>query len=223
MRGHTRWLESDVPFRKDRLLQIYIGVFALFWLWMLVEPYAWFNWWLENLLVLAAGTYLAVTFRWFRFSNVSYALITLFIALHTYGAHYSYNTTPIDILMQDWFGFERDNFDRIVHFGFGLLIAYPVREFAVRVMGLGKGWGAAASPAIILAFGAFYELIEMWVAAIVAPEIGTRFLGTQGDVWDSHHDMEVALYGAVLAMLVHMVVRWLRHKLGRDRVGAAEA
>lgn len=57
-------------------------------------------------------------------------------------------------------------------------------------------------PIIILSFGAFYELIEMWVALIVAPEIGTLFLGTQGDPWDTQHDMEVALYGSVLAMII---------------------
>jgi putative membrane protein len=212
MRGNNRWLATDTTFREDRLLKGMIAGYILFWLWMLIGPYAWFNWWLENLLVFASAAYLCFSFRWFRFNNLSYVMIILFVALHTYGAHYSYNTTPIDELMQDWFGFGRDNFDRIVHFCFGLLIVYPVREFAVRAMGLGKRWAVAAAPTFILAFAALYELIEMWVAAIVAPEIGTRFLGTQGDIWDSHHDIEVALYGAVLTMLVIALISWLRRR-----------
>ncbi|WP_438448511.1 DUF2238 domain-containing protein [Gorillibacterium sp. sgz5001074] len=203
---------TERRFRKNRILQAMIGGYAVFWLWMLIKPYAWYNWWLENLLVLAAAAGLGGAYRWFRFSNRSYALIILFVALHTYGAHYSYNTTPIDRLMHEWFGFHRDNFDRVVHFSFGLLIAYPAWEFFIRAAGLRKGWSYGLTPVVILSFGAFYELIEMWVALIVAPEIGTRFLGTQGDIWDSHHDMEAALIGAVLAMAATAAASHLAHR-----------
>lgn len=212
--GVGKWFATDARFRDDRVLQGMIVLYVLFWLWMLVNPYAWSNWWLENLLVLATAAGLAGTFRWFRFNNLSYALIIAFVALHTFGAHYSYNTTPLDTWMHGWFGFERDNFDRIVHFAFGLLIAYPAWDLGIRVIGLKRIWAYLVTPALMLALGAFYELIEMWVALIVAPEIGTRFLGTQGDEWDSHHDMELALFGAVLAMGVAAgLSRWASRKL----------
>lgn len=211
-RKHRVWPDTTLSFRKDRLLQGMIVLYAGFWGWMAVEPYAWSNWWLENLLVLAACAGLGLTFRRFRFSNVSYALIVVFLALHTLGAHYSYNTTPIDRLLHQWFGFERDNFDRVVHTAFGLLIAYPVWEFSVRIVGLKRGWAYWSTPMLILAFGAMYELIEMWVALLVAPEVGTRFLGTQGDVWDAQHDMEVALYGAVAAMAVQGVLFFFKKR-----------
>jgi len=201
-KNHRIWLDTSLPFTRDPLLFGMIVLYAVFWGWMAIEPYAWSNWWLENLLVLAACAVLGLTFKRFRFTNVSYALITIFLALHTLGAHYSYNTTPIDRLLHYWFGFERDNFDRVVHTAFGLLIAYPVWECSVRIIGLKRKWAYVCTPLLILAFGALYELIEMWVALLVAPEVGTRFLGTQGDVWDAQHDMEVALYGAVAAMVV---------------------
>jgi putative membrane protein len=198
---------TDVPFGSDKYLHGMLAAFVLFWLWMLIRPYSWYNWWLENALTLVTLAVLGATFRRFRFSRLSYAMILLFLVLHTYGAHYSYNTTPIDKLMHSLMGFKRDNFDRVVHFAFGLFIAVPAWEFARRITGIGKGWSYAATSLVILAFGAFYELIEMWVALIVAPEIGTRFLGTQGDVWDSHHDMEAALIGAVLTMIA-VAVLW---------------
>lgn len=193
-------VKARAAFRSDKVLHGLMLVFVLFWLAMLIRPYSWYNWWLENALTIGTLLALAVSYRWFRFSRLSYALITLFLMLHTYGAHFSYNTTPLDTLMRSWFGFHRDNFDRVVHFAFGLLIAVPLREFGVRVMGWRRPWSYPLSSAVILAFGALYELIEMWVALIVSPEIGTRFLGTQGDIWDSQHDMEAALYGAVLTM-----------------------
>ena len=83
------------------------------------------DWLLENLLVFFYAALLIVTYRWFRFSNLSYALFTLFISLHLLGAHYTYSETPFGFWLQDWFGFERNHYDRIVHFCFGLLIAYP--------------------------------------------------------------------------------------------------
>lgn len=192
-----------------------VAAYGLFWLLMLIKPFAWFNWWLENLLVLATGVYLTLTFRWFRFSNLSYAMIIVFVALHTYGAHFSYYTTPVDVWMQEWFGFQRNNFDRIVHFGFGLLIVYPVREFGVRVMDISPRWAYGVAPSMVLAFGAFYEIVEMWVAAVVNPEAGTRFVGTQGDVWDSVHDIEMALYGALITMLAAAAAAWFRGRRNR--------
>jgi putative membrane protein len=79
-----------------------------------------------------------------------------------------------------------------------------------RIVGLRGFWSYVMTVVSILATGAFYELIEMWVAHLVAPEIGDLFLGTQGDVWDSQHDMEAAMYGAVAAMLITAAIRAIR-------------
>ncbi|MFB9325834.1 DUF2238 domain-containing protein [Paenibacillus aurantiacus] len=198
-------------FRENRTLHIALVVFALFWLWMGYDPYRKFNWWLENLLTLLAAAGLIATGRWFVWSNTSYLLIIAFIALHTVGAHYSYNETPLDRWLNALFAFERNNYDRIVHCAFGLLIAYPVYELLRRVAGVRHGWSCVLVPCVILAFGAFYELIEMWVTFILDPERGALFLGSQGDPWDAHHDMEVALYGAIIAMLATALTRGKKH------------
>jgi putative membrane protein len=179
-----------------------MAVYAIFWIWMAVSPYNRFDWVLENLLIWLTLTVLLLTYRWFAFDNLSYLLIGIFLSLHTLGAHSSYTVEPLDEAMKAVLGFQRNNYDRIVHVCFGLLLAYPIREFVVRVMQIKGRWSYVYPVVIVFAGGAFYELIEMWVAQIVAPDIGAMFLGSQGDPWDAQHDMEVALYGAIIAMLI---------------------
>ncbi|MDF2960067.1 MAG: hypothetical protein K0S39_1802 [Paenibacillus sp.] len=194
--------DVTLPFKSNRLLQAVLAAYTVFWAVMAIEPFNRFNWFLENLLVFATILVLAVTYRSFALSNWSYLLIAVFLSLHTFGANYSYNTTPLDSWLRELFHTERDGYDRIVHFSYGLLLAYPIRELFVRTVGQIGFWAYAMPVVFVLASGAFYELIEMWVAFIVAPEIGTLFLGTQGDPWDTQHDIELALYGAVIAMML---------------------
>jgi len=54
---------------------------------------------------------------------------------------------------------------------------------------------------IILAFSAFYELIEWWVALAIG-EDAESFLGTQGYIWDTQSDMMYALFGGIIALLL---------------------
>jgi putative membrane protein len=189
-------------FRSNRRLHGMIAVYIGFWTFMAVSPYNRFDWLLENLLIWLTLLLLIISYRRFTFTNRSYLMIAIFLSLHTLGAHYSYAIEPLDRALKVIFGFHRDNYDRIVHFSFGLLLAYPVREFTSRVMQTKAGWAYIHSAVSILAAGAFYELIEMWVAQIVAPDIGSMFLGSQGDPWDAQHDIEAALYGAIISMCI---------------------
>lgn len=198
---------SIIPFNQNRPLQLMSIGFVLFWTWLAIEPVHRFNWFLENLLIFLAVFVLVFTYRLFAFSNASYFLMILFFSLHTIGAHYTYSTTPIDALLNEMFHFERNHYDRIVHFSFGLLLAYPIFEFLTRVARFQPGWSYAVTVITVLSAGAFYELIEMWVAKIVAPEIGTMFLGTQGDEWDTQQDMALALYASIIAMAVTAFIR----------------
>jgi putative membrane protein len=206
---------NKIPFTQNGALQMMIVIYVGIWIWMAVSPYSRYDWVLENLLIWAALIGLVSTYKFFCFTNLSYAYIGLFLLLHTVGAHYSYNENVVDVWMKLIFHTQRDNYDRLVHFSFGLLLAYPLREAMSVWTQLGRRWLYVLTCVIVLAMGAFYELIEMWVALLVAPEIGTLFLGTQGDPWDTHHDMELALYGAVIAMGVTAV--WRKMKGSRKR------
>ncbi len=188
------------PFSRNRFLRRLAAAYLGVWIATAIAPYDRGDWLLENLIVFAAAAALVATHRSFAFSNVSYALVSAFLALHAVGAHYTYSLTPFG----DWFsaalGLSRNHYDRLVHFAFGLLLAYPLHEMARRVLHLHGGWSWVLPALAILALSSSYEIVESWAARIVDPELGQAFLGTQGDEWDAQKDMALALAGAGIAL-----------------------
>ena len=190
------------PFRSNRVLQGLVLWLILLWIITAINPLFPRDWLLENLLVFIYAALLVASYRRFQFSNLSYALFTLFLSLHLAGAHYTYAETPFGFWLQDLFDLERNHYDRIVHFSFGLLIAYPMREILLRKSGLNRTWSYFIAINCIMAFSAFYEVLEIIAAAIVSPELGDAYLGTQGDEWDAQKDTFLAFTGSIIAMLV---------------------
>jgi putative membrane protein len=172
------------------------------------------DWALENVLVLVALLTLVATFRRFPLSRISYLLIFTFLALHEIGAHYTYARVPYD----EWFisltgssfnavvGWERNNFDRIIHFSYGLLIAYPMREVYLRIANAEGFWGYFLPLNFTMSTSMMFELFEWAAAEIFGGELGIAYLGTQGDVWDAHKDMALASLGALIALLVTLAI-----------------
>ena len=168
------------------------------------------DWLLENVLVVLFVGALYGSYRKLSLSRISYLLIFLFLSLHLVGAHYTYAQVPYD----RWFesltgrpfnslvGWERNNFDRVVHFCYGLLLAYPIREVFQRVVKLRGFWGYFFPLDITMSTSMLYELIEWAAAAAFGGDLGQAYLGTQGDVWDAHKDMAFASLGALIAMLI---------------------
>lgn len=187
--------------RDNHLLHVLILWLVILWTITAVEPFDRRDWLLENLLVFLYVALLGATYRRFTFSNVSYALFTLFLSLHLIGAHYTYAETPFGFWLQETFDLRRNHYDRIVHFSFGLLCAYPFLEIIRRAAAVRGRWAFALAASMILAFSAFYEILEAVVAVLVDPELGAAYLGTQGDEWDAQKDSALAFGGAVLAML----------------------
>jgi len=175
---------------------------VVLWIITAINPLYPRDWLLENLLVFISGALLVITYHWFRFSNLCYVLFTLFLSLHLLGAHYTYAETPFGFWLQTVFDFERNHYDRIVHFSFGLLIAYPFRELLMSKSGVNEAWSYFITINCIMAFSAVYEVIEGVTAMVVSPELGSAYLGTQGDEWDAQKDAFLAFIGAIVAMLV---------------------
>lgn len=161
------------------------------------------TWLLENGLMAALVAALAASYRRLPLSRVSYTLIFLFLCLHTVGAHYTYSLVPY----RDWAPWlfdadGRNHYDRFVHFCYGLLLAYPVRELFLRVAAVKGFWGYFLPLDLTMSTSALYEMIE-WIAAVtVGGDVGTAYLGTQGDEWDAQKDMALASVGALVAMCV---------------------
>ena len=189
-------------FRDNRFLQLLLIWLAGLWIVTAIEPFDRRDWLLENLLVFIYGALLLLTYRRFAFSNLSYGLFGVFLSLHLIGAHYTYAETPFGFWLQDAFGLSRNHYDRIVHFAFGLLIAYPFRELLIRVAGVKPRWSNLLAVIMVLGFSGFYEALEAVVAVAVSPELGAAYLGTQGDEWDAQKDTALAALGAIVAMAV---------------------
>lgn len=201
------------PFRSNRLLQGLILLLVVLWVITAIEPYNRRDWLLENLLVFIYAGLLIVTYRRFVFTNLSYMLFGLFISLHLIGAHYTYAEVPFGFWLQDTFNFTRNHYDRIVHFSYGLLNAYPFRDIFMRAAGVRRRWSYFMPAIGVLSFSGFYEFLEAAVAFIVSPELGDVYLGTQGDIWDAEKDAFLAFIGAIIAMSI----LWLYNKRSKTR------
>lgn len=222
----TRTLPEQHP--AGRLaVTLAAAAYFLLWLALAIKPVDRPAWLLENMLV--AGLFILLWFirRQFRFSNASLLLILLFLALHTLGAHYTYSEVPYDRWWQaltghtlnSVFGWERNHYDRLVHFSYGLLLAYPIREFFLRIVEVRGFWAYFLPLDFTLSTSALYELIEWGAAEFFGGELGVAYLGTQGDIWDAQKDMALAGLGALIAMVLTAVFnRGARRDPARDWV-----
>lgn len=181
-------------------LRLIVVLLLLIWLWAAIAPLSRSDWLLENLLVLFFAGLLAATWRHYAFSPGAYWLFALFMALHLYGSHYTYAETPFGYWLRDSLDLGRNPYDRLVHFAFGLLLACPLRELLQRRASLVGRWLDWLSLSVVMAMSAFYEQLEMLAALLVSPELGSAFLGTQGDEWDAQKDAGLAMLGAILAL-----------------------
>ncbi len=178
--------------------------------WMAQSPVDPQFWLLASILPALFVLVLVATHRLFPLSPASYALITVFLTLHTIGVHYTYAGVPVGAWLQQALDLNRNHFDRIVHFSFGFLLAYPMEEL-FRVGGGVRGWLSYYLPVMtVLGLSGLWEIIESWVAGAVHPELGITYLGSQGDIWDAQKDMAAALYGAVLCITALAIARALR-------------
>ena len=182
--------------------------FAGLWLWAAVDPLHPDDWLLENLLVFIFVPVIFVSGRYFRLSDISYGFIALFMMMHVLGSHYTYAQTPFGYVLQDWFGADRNMYDRFVHCCFGFLIAYPMREVFMRLARTEGFWSYHFPLDLIIAASAIYEVIEWLVAQQVDITAGIAFLGAQGDIWDAQKDIALAMLGAVAALSIVAAINW---------------
>jgi putative membrane protein len=187
------------PFAANRWLQGFILIFLAIWGSTLLGTSNISNWILENMLVFIFLGFLILSYKKYQFSDLSYLLICIYLCGHIYGSKYTYAENPFGYWLKDTFDFERNHYDRIIHFSFGFLLAYPMREMFLRWLKF-PVWVAWALPIeITLSVSGLYELIEWGVADVFFPAQGDAYLGTQGDIWDAQKDIFLATLGAILA------------------------
>jgi putative membrane protein len=185
----------------NRLFTFLILSFFAVLIWSVIHPYDLFTWFLEAFPAIAALSLLALTYKRFRFSNLVYVLIWMHSLVLLVGAHYTYAEVPLFNWIRDMYHLKRNSYDGVGHFSQGFFPAIIAREILLRKTAVRGKWLPFIVVCIVLAFSAFYELIEWWVA-LATGSAGDAFLGTQGDVWDTQKDMALCLIGSILSLLL---------------------
>ena len=204
------WLSHE---RYPRLL---LALLAALSFALAIAPHDRAAWLLENSLLFGGGAVLVATHKVLPLSRISYTLIFLFLGMHAVGAHYTYSLVPYDAWLESLTGhtlssvtgWDRNHFDRLVHFSYGLLLAYPAREVFLRVADVRGFWGYYLPLDVTMATSMVYELIEWGAALVVGGDLGQAYLGTQGDEWDAHKDMALASLGALISMSITAAINW---------------
>ncbi|AZQ85882.1 DUF2238 domain-containing protein [Colwellia sp. Arc7-635] len=184
------------------LKTLWLLVFFTVLIWSGVGPKDQFTWFLEVLPALIGLVFMALSFQRFPLTRLLYNFILLHCIVLMVGGHYTYAEVPLFDSIANWLGSERNNYDKVGHFFQGFVPALLAREILIRKSIVnGSSWLNVIIVAICLAFSAFYELIEWWVA-IASGEDAEAFLGTQGYIWDTQSDMALALIGAIVSIIV---------------------
>jgi putative membrane protein len=195
------------PFSQNKWLWAFTVIFFALWISTLIGTTDLANWFMENALVFGFLIFLFWHYKKYQFSDLSYLLITIYLCLHVYGAKYTYAENPFGYWLKDTFHWQRNHYDRIVHFSFGFLLAYPMRELFIRFFKFPTWVGWALPIEITLSVSGFYELIEWAVADVFFPAQGDAYLGTQGDIWDAQKDIFLATLGAILATTIVSILK----------------
>jgi len=188
---------------SERYRAILLIIVLAFGVWSGIAPIdTRLTWVLETAPVMLALPVLLLTYKRFPLTNLTYTLIAIHALILMLGAHYSYAKVPLGFWMQDWFGWTRNNYDKIGHFMQGFGPAIYTREIISRTSPLRRGkWLGFISIAVPLAFSAIYEIIE-WLASLSDPTDTEAFLGTQGYIWDTQSDMFLCLIGSMVALIL---------------------
>jgi len=200
------------PIGTNKFFWLLAALFSSYWI------YGWFNchniedWILENLLVVICLSILVFTQKWHRLSDVSYLCIFCFVMLHLYGAFYAYTQNALGAWLQNTYHLWRNPYDRIVHFSFGLFMAYPYRELLINKFRISSKASWLMPIEIAFSLGTVFEMIEWGVSEFTTKATGETYVATQGDVWDAHKDIAMAAIGASVAMTIVYFTKRKREK-----------
>jgi putative membrane protein len=171
------------------------------------RPFDRATWVMEVLPVMAVLPVLWLTHGRFPLTTVLYTGIFVHAIVLMVGGAYTYARVPLGFELQEWFGLDRNPYDKIGHFLQGFVPALAAREILLRGDFVrGARMLAFLVICVVMAISATYELIE-WSAALAMGQGADEFLGTQGDIWDTQSDMFCALLGAVAALLLLSTVQ----------------
>ena len=167
-----------------------------------IQPHDYFTWFLETFPAIIGLVVLAITFKKFRFSDITYIMVLIHCYILFIGGHYTYAEVPLFHWLKDVFHQDRNNFDKVGHFAQGFVPAFIAREIFIRLQIIKPGlWVSFFTLCVCVTISALYELLE-WFVAVATGDQAEAFLGTQGYVWDTQSDMLYALIGAISMVVI---------------------
>lgn len=173
------------------------AIYVVVWIIMAINPKYPQDWLLENVLIFIFFPFILWMDKKHNYTLLSLILLLIFTSLHSLGSHYTYAEMEHFNAITHFFGFERNHFDRFVHFLFGLLTFRMLFEMIASGTNTVKT-ALVFTFTMIVFISTVYELLEWLAAVILHPELGMAFLGTQGDIWDAHKDTALAMLGALI-------------------------
>ena len=174
---------------KSHLFLLGLVLLTMLWPVVGVED-TYLTWILEAAPAIVGLLVLVFTYKKFRMPTYLYVVMALHMAVLLVGAHYSYAKVPLGFWMQDWFGFARNNYDKIGHLMQGVTPALVMIELLRRTTPIKTaGWTGFLSVCVAEAISALYEIIE-WLA-----------------FWDTQTDMFMCLIGATISVLICLNVK----------------
>lgn len=181
---------------------IWLSIFFTVLIWSGINPKDQFTWFLEVLPAIIGLAILTYTYKSFKLTTLVYSLILIHCIILMIGGHYTYAEVPAFDYIKDILNQDRNNYDKVGHFAQGFIPALITREILIRkdIIKL-TNWRNFFIVCFCLAFSAFYELIEWWVALFSKEDV-QAFLGTQGYIWDTQSDMALALLGSIIALII---------------------
>ncbi len=185
---------------REFLVALFL-VFAALWVYFAIDPLYREAWVFENIVIVLFVPMVVWNYFAFRLSNTSYVLIFIFASLHILAAHYTYADTPWGHFISELWGLERNHFDRMVHFLYGLLMAAVFFDLFEKYLPKEKWAAGMFLFAISFSVGALYEVGEFVVGIVGDPAAGLAFLGFQGDIWDTQKDMALQGIGTICGIL----------------------
>ena len=158
----------------------------------------------EEWTVLLVVLVLIFTFKKFRFSNLAYFMMFLWIIIHTVWWHYTFENVPFD-WFNNLFWFERNMYDRVGHFIIWFY-AFPIIELLDRKNMVNNKvilylfWFL-----FMVSLAWLYEIFERWYAVYFDPATWDAVLWSQWDIWDAQKDMLMDTCGAMFAIIVYVL------------------
>jgi putative membrane protein len=204
-----------------------IIIFIVIWAISAIKPVDWETFIVEHIFTVVLPVVIFLLMRGRPLSDFSCSLIFVYLLLHVIGAHYTYTQVPYDRWFETLFGwnitdifhFQRNHFDRLVHFLWGLMLWRPMYEVVQYRLKLTGERASFVAITILATMSAIYEMIEWLATMILSPQSADAYNGQQGDMFDAQKDAGLALVGSILAALIFALHESIasRNKRSPDR------